>query len=218
MTTPIPRIFCIGNNYEAHIRELGDTPQPKPFVFMKPLGSLLPPGAPIPFPRHGSDLHHEVELVIRIGTSCTDVPASEAPDVIDAWTLGLDLTLRDLQTALRAKGGPWELCKAFDGSAPMGEMVPYTGQPLDGVALSCLVNGETRQSGHTRDMIVSAAGLVEYLSGIWTLCPGDLIMTGTPPGVGSLRRGDRVEVASPEIGSWSWEVVDGIAGSGDRKG
>lgn len=205
--TDTPRIFCIGNNYEAHIRELGNTHHGAPVIFMKPLTSLLSPGTPIPFPKHGTDLHHEVELVIRIGTTCADVKTEDAPKVIDAWTLGLDLTLRDLQTTIRGRGGPWEVCKAFDGSAPMGEMQPYTGEPLDEVELNCLVNGAVRQAGNTRDMIVSAAGLVEYLSGIWTLRPGDMVMTGTPPGVGAMQVGDTVEVNSPQLGAWSWPVV-----------
>jgi 2-keto-4-pentenoate hydratase/2-oxohepta-3-ene-1,7-dioic acid hydratase in catechol pathway len=175
---------------------------------MKPWTSLVPAGQPVPIPRDRGAVHHELELVIEIGKGGRDIPASTALDHVAAATLGIDLTLRELQGSLKQAGSPWELCKAFDHSAPIGTRVPRApGLDLGAIDLRLSVNGSLRQSGNTRDMLFPVPRLVEILSRSWALLPGDLVFTGTPPGVGPLLPGDRVEAASPQIGRYAWQIV-----------
>ncbi len=203
---PCGRIFCIGKNYTEHIRELSGVVPEEPVVFIKPWSSLVAPEETVKIPRHGSQLHHEVEVVFKIGAEGQGIPESEAFDYIDGVTLGLDLTLRDVQSRLKKSGYPWELAKAFEQSAPLGEYVPLQKirdpQNLD---FSCSVNGQVRQKGNTAEMIFSLPKLVSFLSSVWCLRPGDLIFTGTPSGVGILGSGDSATIASPEIGEFSWQ-------------
>ncbi len=207
MTRP-GRIFCVAKNYAAHAREMDSSPPDAPVVFMKPASSLAPAGARIRFPAHGSELHHEVEIVLRVGARGRNISREAAPGFIDAVTVGLDLTLRDVQRQLKAAGLPWEACKAFDQSAPVGEFLPITGPTdLDDIEFGCWVNGEARQRGNTRDMIFPADVLISHISGIWALEPGDLIFTGTPEGVAALEPGDRIEVEASGIGEFAWEIA-----------
>lgn len=203
------RLFCIGKNYAEHVRELGGTAAPsEPVVFLKPATCLVPPGATIPMPAHGHTLHHEVEVVVLIGRGGRAIPEAEAPSHIAGLALGLDLTLRDVQAALKKKGHPWELSKAFDHSAPLGEWIAFDGTvPLDDIAFECRVNGEGRQAGNTGEMIFPVPALIRFLSGIWELREGDLIYTGTPAGVGPLEKGDTVEISSPRLGTSSWQLA-----------
>jgi 2-keto-4-pentenoate hydratase/2-oxohepta-3-ene-1,7-dioic acid hydratase in catechol pathway len=204
-----PRIFCIGRNYAEHIRELGDMDAAQCIVFMKPWTSLVAAGQPVPIPTDRGAVHHELELVLEIGRAGWRVRAGDALDHIGAVTLGLDLTLRDLQTSLKKAGSPWELCKAFDHSAPIGERVPYRPEiDLGNLDLQLHVNGELRQRGNTRDMLFPVARLIEILSNSWRLLPGDLIFTGTPPGVGPARPGDRLVAESRQIGRFSWIIEE----------
>ncbi len=202
------RVFCIGKNYGGHIREMGDKAPPHPVVFMKPATSLVAAGQPIGFPGHGATLHHEVEVVVLI--RCEGRPANEeeALEFVGGISLGLDLTLRDVQSDLRARGLPWEVSKAFDQSAPIGTFVP-SGESLDlaRIQFACHVNGELRQKGNTRDMLFPVTTLLVELGRIWKLLPGDLVYTGTPEGVGPLRPGDIITVESEAIGSFSWSIV-----------
>ena len=201
------RIFCIGKNYPALGKEMQDPIPNRPVVFMKPAACLVPPAETIPIPGHGRSLHHEVEVVILIGKEGKSVAESDAESHIAGVTLGLDLTLRDVQADLKAKGHPWELSKAFERSAPIGSFREFDGSPdLNSLEFDCRVNGDLRQKGNTRDMIFPVAGLIHYLSKIWTLIPGDLIYTGTPSGVGPLRPGDTVSIQSEEIGKFDWEI------------
>lgn len=202
-----PRIFCIGRNYADHVRELGHAPASDCVVFMKPHTSLVPPG-PAPLPRERGAVHHELELVIEIGTAGADIATADALDHVRAVTLGIDLTLRELQNKLRQAGSPWELCKAFDHSALLGELLAW--QPsidLQNIELQLSVNGNLRQQGHTGAMLFPVPQLIEILSRSWRLLPGDLIYTGTPAGVGPLEPGDEVTVQSPQIGNFSWTMA-----------
>jgi 2-keto-4-pentenoate hydratase/2-oxohepta-3-ene-1,7-dioic acid hydratase in catechol pathway len=203
-----PRVFCIGRNYTGHVSELNSAMPEKPVVFIKPATCLIPPGRAIRFPRHGQNLQHEVEVVIRIGKTGKAQSYDEAFSMIDGVTLGLDLTLRDVQTGLKQKGLPWEIAKSFDQSAPIGEFLPYDGSlDLTGIEFSCTVNGSVRQQGNTRDMIFSIDKLIMELSTVWFLHPGDMIYTGTPSGVGPLCAGDRIVIESEQLGYFTWNVV-----------
>ncbi len=205
---PGARIFCIGRNYAKHIEELGHQDAAKCVVFMKPATSLVPPGSPIALPRELGAIHHEAELVVMIGRGGKNIPREKAPGHIGGLTLGLDLTLRDLQNKLKAEGSPWERCKAFDGSAPIGELQSYDEKlDLTNLEFSCAVNGEVRQRGNTKDMLYPAAQIIEILSQTWALQAGDLIFTGTPEGVGPLAAGDQIELASTAVNvAARWEV------------
>ena len=198
------RIFCIGKNYDKHIKELGGKQVPdEPVVFMKPLCSIVAPGNICP-PPYGNELHHEVEVVLLIGKGGNNIPESQALTHISDITLGLDLTLRDIQKKLKLKGLPWERAKSFEESAPLGIFKKYQDMDLGNLPFSCFVNGDLRQEGNTGEIIFPVAKLIHILSGWWTLKSGDIIYTGTPAGVGPLQPGDRIVVESPKIGSFSW--------------
>ena len=201
------RIFCIGRNYAEHAREL-DNPLPtEPVVFMKPAACLCRSGGTIAFPRHGESLHQEVEIVIRIGVGGRDIPAAEAAAHIDGVSVGFDLTLRDVQNRLKDRGLPWEKAKAFENAAPIGTFAPADGLDLGAIEFGCAITGEPRQRGNTRDMLFSIPQLVEYLSGIWTLAPGDLVYTGTPAGVGPVEPGDELVAEAAGIGRFRWTIA-----------
>ncbi len=200
------RVFCIGKNYRQHIEEMSDGDPGEPVVFLKPASCLTAPGVPLTLPAHGQSLHHEVELVLLIGKEAHRVAESESTACIAGITLGIDLTLRDVQARLKKKGLPWEMAKAFEQSAPLGALVPFTEDALS-MEFELSVNGERRQHGNAREMIHSIPRIVHFLSGVWTLQPGDLIYTGTPSGVGPLVAGDRVTISSQPIGVFEWDVV-----------
>ena len=204
-----PRIFCIGRNYVKHIEELKNEVPGQPVIFMKPYSSLLPQSNTIVIPSHGTELHHEAELVLKIGKTGRAETDKEALTMIEAYTLGLDLTLRDVQKQLKEKGLPWEIAKSFPASAPIGEFVPYTSGTTDlgNLKFNLAVNGINRQNGDTSLMLFPVAGIITYLSGIWELQEGDLIYTGTPAGVAQLKTGDRAELAGDGVGPFSWDVV-----------
>ncbi|KMP10304.1 fumarylacetoacetate hydrolase [Candidatus Nitromaritima sp. SCGC AAA799-C22] len=208
------RIFCIGKNYEEHIRELDEgeirsNPGKKehPVVFMKPATSLVAPGEVIRVPSHGKTLHHEVEVVILLHGGGKNISQDQALSCIGGVTLGLDLTLRDVQAKLKSGGHPWELSKAFDQSAPLGRMRGYDASiDLFDLPFQCLVNGDRRQEGNTRDMIFPIPRIIAFLSTVWELMPGDLVYTGTPAGIGALKGGDEVTVESPVTGKFNWKL------------
>lgn len=194
---PLRRIFCIGRNYAAHARELGNAVPEAPVVFMKPPSALLGEGEPLRLPRGRGAVHHEAELVVAL---------DEAGGVAAA-TLGLDLTLREEQDRLKRAGLPWELAKAFDGSAPLGRFLPAAGLDLAALEFRCEVNGRLRQSGSTRDMLFPLSGLLDFLARHWRLGAGDAIFTGTPPGVGPLEPGDAVVLESAALGHFTWRCL-----------
>jgi 2-keto-4-pentenoate hydratase/2-oxohepta-3-ene-1,7-dioic acid hydratase in catechol pathway len=200
----VNRIFCIGRNYAEHIKELGNTPDDACVVFMKPASCVVAPGRPVVLPRGRGSVHHEAELVVLLGGGGADVPVATALTNVAALTLGLDLTLRDLQNEIKKKGAPWELCKAFDHSAPLGDWTSYAGQDLQALEFTCDVNGARRQAGHTKDMLFPVARLIHILSRTWALQAGDIVYTGTPAGVGPLQPGDAVTLDSPVLGRHEW--------------
>lgn len=180
---PVRRIFCVGQNYAAHAREMGHE-RAEPFFFSKPADAVVTDGADPLFPTATADLHHEVELVCAIGED----------GEIAGWAVGCDLTRRDLQAAAKAKGRPWDAAKGFDQSAPCGALT-LGALPDAAAAITLSVNGEARQSGRLDDMVWAPGEILAKARSLWDVRPGDLIFTGTPEGVGPLQPGDRVEAS-----------------------
>lgn len=206
---PVNRVFCIGRNYADHAREMGHDPEREPpFFFMKPSSAVTGDGAPFRYPGATRDVHHELELVVALGSGGSDVTVKDANALIYGYAVGLDMTRRDLQAEAKKLGRPWETAKAFDGSAPCSEIVPAaeTGHPIRG-SVQLSVNGEARQQGDLGDLIWSIPESIAYLSTLFTLQPGDLIFTGTPAGVGPVQRGDQLAGAIEGIGQLRIEVV-----------
>lgn len=189
---PIRRVYCVGRNYAAHAVEMGHDPdQEPPFFFQKNPDNLVAGDGTFPYPPATSDVHHEIELVVALGGGGTDVAIDDALGLVWGYAVGLDMTRRDLQGQAKKAGRPWEVGKAFERSAPCSALVPASvcGHPSEG-AIWLTVNGETRQSGDLNQLIWKVPEVISFLSGLFELKPGDLIMTGTPAGVGSVDRGD----------------------------
>ena len=191
---PVRRIYCVGRNYAEHAREMGHDLRDPPFFFAKPADAVVTGGGDMPYPGGTSDLHHEIELVVAIGTGGNAIGAEAALDHVYGYAAGLDMTRRDLQAAAKKAGRPWDMAKGFDHSAPIGLLAParHIGHPGAG-AISLRVNGVERQRGDLSEQIWSVAETIAYLSTLVALRPGDLIMTGTPAGVGKVVRGDVLE-------------------------
>ncbi|HLL19287.1 MAG TPA: fumarylacetoacetate hydrolase family protein [Rubrivivax sp.] len=195
---PVHRIYCVGRNYAEHAQEMGFTGREPPFFFMKPADAVVPVAAGetagITYPTLTSNLHHEVELVVAIGKGGSHILATDAAAHIWGYAVGLDMTRRDLQADMKKQGRPWCIGKAFDQSAPVGELhaKTSTGELLKG-EITLSVNGVLKQAGDLSDLIWSVNETIEQLSAAWTLQPGDLIFTGTPAGVGAVVRGDVLE-------------------------
>src|SRR5579883_923672 len=192
---PVRRIFCVGQNYRDHAKEMGGNPAADaPFFFMKPASAILLNGKIMPYPPGTSDLQHEAELVVALKEGGRNIPVSEANGKIFGYAAGLDMTKRDVQNEARKKGRPWEMSKAFDFSAPCSSITPgmYTGAMAKG-RIQCKVNGELRQDADLSDMIWGVPQIVHHLSRQVEVCPGDLIFTGTPAGVGPVVKGDKLE-------------------------
>ncbi len=188
---PVRRIFCVGQNYADHAREMGAGSSRKPpFFFTKPADAVVPSGSGLRFPTQTAELHHEVELVIALGQGGMDIPADAASAMVYGWAVGLDLTRRDLQAEAKALGRPWDMAKGFDHSAPLGLL---TRTPLPASArIELFVDGARRQTGDIADMIWGVPDIIANLSTYVRLAPGDLIFTGTPAGVGPIRPGETV--------------------------
>jgi fumarylpyruvate hydrolase len=192
---PVNRVFCVGRNYAAHAREMGKDPDREPpFFFMKPACAVVQAGAAeitIPYPPMTANFHHEIELVVTIAKGGKDIPVEQALDHVHGYAVGLDMTRRDLQLDARDKGRPWEFGKSFAQSAPIGPVHPATRVGhLSAAGISLTVNGQPRQSSDIAKLIWSVAESISYLSRYETLEPGDIIMTGTPEGVGAVTAGD----------------------------
>ena len=199
---PVGRIYCVGRNYAEHAREMGHDPEREPpFFFMKPANALVPNNATIPYPQATRDLHHEIELVVAIGTGGTNIPVGQALGHVWGYGVGLDMTRRDLQGEAKKMGRPWEMGKSFDESAPITALKPAAeiGHPAKG-AIWLKINGETRQQGDLAMQIWNVQEQISYLSHLVTLEPGDLIMTGTPAGVGPVKKGDKLEGHAEGVG------------------
>lgn len=209
---PVRRVYCVGRNYAAHAREMGANPDREPpFFFMKPADALQIVGsepAPHPYPPRTENYHFEIEMVVALGKGGRDVPVAQALDHVYGYAIGLDMTRRDLQDEAKALRRPWDLGKAADASGPIGPLHPVdaVGHPDSG-AITLAVDGAVRQSGDLSEMIWSVAEQIAYLSGYFELAPGDLIFTGTPSGVGPVRRGERMTGAVAGLGTIVLDVV-----------
>ena len=191
----VHRIYCVGRNYEEHAKEMGHTGREPPFFFMKPADAVLAADAgqavDMPYPTLTSNLHHEVELVVAIGTGGSNIRAADAHRHIYGYAVGLDMTRRDLQNDMKKQGRPWCIGKGFEHSAPIGPITPAAQVPaVEAADIALTVNGSGRQRSSVAKLIWNMAEAIEQLSAAWTLQPGDLIFTGTPEGVGAVVRGD----------------------------
>jgi fumarylpyruvate hydrolase len=187
----VRRIYCVGRNYADHAREMGGDPQRElPFFFSKPADAVVPSGWRLPFPVKTSELHHEVELVIALNKGGANIHAADASSMIFGYAVGIDLTRRDLQAEAKETGRPWDMAKGFDHSAPVGAIT--RGLPPATGSITLTIDGNLRQRGDLKDMIWSVAEIIAALSTYVELAPGDLIFTGTPAGVGPIRRGETV--------------------------
>jgi fumarylpyruvate hydrolase len=189
---PVHRVYCVGRNYAAHAREMGMDPEREPpFFFSKPADAVVPNGASVAYPPRTANLHHEIELVVAIGTGGRDIPLPNALAHVLGYAVGNDLTRRDLQFAAREKGQPWDVSKGFDHSAPVSAIrrAAEVGHPDRG-RIWIEVNGERRQQADLSEMIWNVPEIIAELSTLFELVPGDLIFTGTPAGVGPVQRGD----------------------------
>jgi len=210
---PVRRIYCVGRNYAAHAREMGSDPDREPpFFFCKPADAIVPvaPGGAtdVAYPPETANYHHEVELVVAIGKGGRNIAVDAANHHVWGYTVGFDMTRRDLQFALRDKGRPWELGKAFDQSAPIAPIVPAgrCGHPVAG-KIWLTVNGQLKQQGDLSDLIWSVPETIAHLSKYFELFPGDLIFTGTPDGVGPVVKGDLVTGGAEGLGELSIRIV-----------
>ncbi|MDG2451548.1 MAG: fumarylacetoacetate hydrolase family protein [Paracoccaceae bacterium] len=190
------RIFCVGRNYAEHAREMGHDPNAEPpFFFSKPITAAVPSVATLPFPVATENLHHEAELCVLIKTSGANIDAADALDHVWGYSTGNDLTRRDVQAQAKEKRRPWDMSKGFDQSAIFGAVAPVSEVGhLEGARIRCDVDGVTTQSADLSDMIWPVADVIAFLSTLVTLHPGDLIMTGTPAGVGPIKRGQTCRV------------------------
>ncbi len=190
---PIGKIVCIGRNYAEHAKELGNEVPAKPVLFLKPVSAVIYSGDKIIHPTFGNELHHEVELVLLVGAKVKDASPEEAENAIAGYGVGLDMTLRDVQSELKNKGHPWTLAKCFDTSAVISDFFLKDDSKLSlDNKITLTVNGVIKQEDTLASMIFNPAELVEYVSSIMTLEKGDLIFTGTPAGVSKVNRGDKL--------------------------
>lgn len=188
----VPKIFCLGKNYAKHAAEMKMDVPKKPIVFMKPSEAIVHTGAKVGIPAMTKDLHHETEVYFVIGKKGKDIRREKARSFITAVGVGLDLTLRDIQTELKNAGNPWLISKGFDGSAPISDGVPVDGIDFNSLELSLTVNGKPRQRGGYASTIFKIEDVISFISQLFTLERGDLIFTGTPEGVAKLNPGDKL--------------------------
>lgn len=187
------KIICIGRNYAEHAKELNNEVPDKPVVFMKPASALLVNDKPFYYPAFTKDIHYEAEIVLKIGKNGRHVQPEFAADYVEEIAIGIDFTARDLQSELKKKGQPWEIAKAFDGSAVLSPFVSISNVERSAIEFRLTKNGQTVQQGNTRDMLFSVEDIIVYVSQFFKLNQGDLIYTGTPPGVGPIQIGDTLK-------------------------
>ncbi len=206
---PVHRIYCVGRNYAAHTIEMGGDPdREEPFFFQKNPDNLVTKGGDFPYPARSQDVHHEIEMAVALDQGGRDIPLDRALDCVWGYGVALDMTRRDLQGQCKKAGRPWEIGKAFEYSAPCSDLVRSAeiGHPTDG-AIWLKVNGETRQEGDLNHMIWKVPEMIAYLSGLFELAPGDLILSGTPSGVGPVQRGDALHGHVDGVGELHCKVV-----------
>lgn len=197
-----PKILCVGRNYAAHAKEMGNEVPAEPLLFLKPHSALLAPGGTIVLPRESTKVEHEAELAAVIGRRAKNVRAEDALSYVYGYTAAGDISARDLQKS----DGQWSRAKGFDGFCPVGPVVETELAPTD-LRIACRVNGAIRQDGRTAQMVFDVPALVSYASRMMTLEPGDLLLTGTPSGVGPLVPGDRLEIEIEGIGVLACDVA-----------
>lgn len=197
------KVICVGKNYEDHAAEMGGEILQRPLIFMKPATAVVGPDGPVVFPPSSKELHHEAELAVVISKVARHVKAEDASQYILGYTAANDVTARDLQRA----DGHWTRAKSFDTFCPLGPAIETELDPLERLAIICRVNGEVRQAGFTSDMVFGVGALLEFMTTIMTLLPGDVILTGTPSGVSAVNVGDTMEVEIDGIGTLSNRVV-----------
>ncbi len=200
---PRSKVVCIGRNYAAHAAEMDSELPSEPLMFLKPNTSVVGPGDPVFYPRQSREVHYEGELAVVIGRICRDVVPEKVAEVIHGYTIGNDVTARDLQRS----DGQWTRSKGFDSFCPLG---PWIETELDtsDLTVQTYLNGDLKQDGRTRDLIFDIPTLIAYISSVMTLLPGDVVLTGTPDGVGPMQVGDEVEVSISGIGSLTNKVAD----------
>jgi len=211
-TFPVHRIYCVGRNYVEHAKEMGFTGREPPFFFMKPAGAVLPVAegetGRMPYPSLTKDLHHEVELVVALGSGGKNIAAADAERHIWGYAVGLDMTRRDLQGEAKKLGRPWDTGKSFDHSAPIGPIHRAAECKVGAETTIALeVNGTLRQHSTIGKLIWDIGEIIEHLSAAWELQPGDLIFTGTPEGVAAVVRGDVLKASVVGVGSLQVELV-----------
>jgi len=197
------KVLCVGQNYEEHAAELGNEVPEEPLVFMKPATAVVGPNAAVIHPPISNEVHHEAELAVVISRPARNVRAEDASAYIFGYTAANDVTARDLQI----KDGQWTRAKGFDTFCPLGPAIETELDPLERLAIICRVNGEVRQAGFTVDMIFGVAEIIEFITAFTTLLPGDVVLTGTPPGVSKVESGDLMEVEIDGIGTLANRVV-----------
>jgi fumarylpyruvate hydrolase len=209
---PVRRIYCVGRNYEEHAKEMGFTGREAPFFFMKPADAIVPVNSgetgSIDYPSLTKNLHHEIELVVAIGTGGKNIKAADAAKHIYGYAVGLDMTRRDLQGDMKKQGRPWCIGKAFDQSAPIGPITPAAqAGDVANAEIYVQVNGQDRQRSNVSKLIWNIGETIEHLSAAWELQPGDLIFTGTPEGVAAVVSGDTLVGSVAGLGTLSVKVA-----------
>ncbi len=198
------KVICVGKNYEDHANEMGGEPPDEPLIFMKPATSVIGPEGSIVKPALTENLQHEAELAVVISKVARNVKAEDAGQYILGYTAGNDVTARDLQY----RDGQWTRGKGFDTFCPIGPAIETELDPLERLAIICRVNDEVRQAGFTSDMIFGVGAIIEFVTQVMTLLPGDVILTGTPSGVSKIEVGDQVEIEIDGIGTLQNRVVE----------
>ncbi|PHS17523.1 MAG: isomerase/hydrolase [Kangiella sp.] len=220
-SSPTTKIVCVGRNYIAHAKELNNPVPKSPLLFIKSTNCLVDLKNEITIPSDVGECHHELEVAVLIGEQLTNVNETQSVNAISAIGIGLDLTLRDLQTKLKSKGQPWEKAKSFDGACPLSEFIDFelflskgsntcavdTKKALKSIDFRLLINDKIRQKGNTKDVLFDIPFLISYISKHFTLYPGDVVLTGTPEGVSELKLGDKIEVCLNDTKFASSQVV-----------
>nr|XP_027204054.1 acylpyruvase FAHD1, mitochondrial-like [Dermatophagoides pteronyssinus] len=202
------KIICVGRNYKLHVKEMKySLPTTTPIVFLKPPTAYVINDGLIRIPKNCQELHHEVELGIVIGRKGSAVNENEADDLIGGYVIALDMTARDLQSKAKKSGEPWSISKGFDTSCPVGQFIPKEALPnANSLDIWCKVNGELKQKGNTSDMMFTIPHLISYISQYFTLEIGDLILTGTPDGVGPVKSNDIIEIGIGDVSKASFKI------------
>lgn len=210
---PMGKVVCVGRNYAEHARELNNPVPTEPLLFIKPSTSVVPLSEPILLAERRGPVHYETEIALLIGeTLCGEVSAQQAQTAVAGIGLALDLTLRELQDQLKAKGHPWERAKAFDGACPLSVFVtPAQAPAFDALPLELKINGQVRQQGSSAEMITPILALLQQIAPVFTLLPGDVVITGTPAGVGVLRAGDKLALSLGDLLMVTTEVTSEVA-------